>query len=271
MTDSDSRQAPFYVTKAEDRQLRVAADLLSPSLVIDQASSFDEYVRQMMVPPAVMDLAHKATDIRLAAWENQALRKQFEPALTDDERPRLLREILRRESQEDPSHPPYVRVACTGRGKYDDLAEQYGYDPNLPMAGDSGDFGSPVVLELWPAGHYSPMHSHGNTTGIIYCLAGQLDVMSYSKLDWNADKRGLVTLTPGKVCLALRRHLRRAQGVLPHGRRPSRPARPDQQHRRLRRQLPRLPRRAQAVDGPLRAVRPGVRGAGRRRRLLLRR
>ncbi|MFB7633934.1 hypothetical protein ACFC0M_23740 [Streptomyces sp. NPDC056149] len=197
-TDSDSRQAPFYVTKAEDRQLRVAADLLSPSLLIDQASSFDEYVRQMMVPPAVMDLARKAANIRLAAWESQALREQFEPALTDDERPRLLREILRRKSQEDPSHPPYVRVACTGRGKYDDLAEQYGYDPTLPMAGDSGDFGSPVVLELWPAGHYSPMHSHGNTTGIIYCLAGQLDVMSYRELDWNADRRGLVTLTPGR-------------------------------------------------------------------------
>ena len=48
------------------------------------------------------------------------------------------------------------------------------------------------------AQHYSPMHSHGETTGIIHCLDGQLDVMSYSHLDWNAEKRGLVTLTPGQ-------------------------------------------------------------------------
>ncbi|SOD86816.1 hypothetical protein [Streptomyces sp. Ag109_G2-15] len=76
---------------------------------------------------------------------------------------------------------------------YDDLARDYGYEP------DGGQMtGSPVVLEIWPAQHYSPIHSHGETTGIIYCLAGQLDVMSYSKLEWKAEKRALVTLTPGQ-------------------------------------------------------------------------
>jgi hypothetical protein len=55
-----------------------------------------------------------------------------------------------------------------------------------------------VVLEIWPAQHYSPMHSHGGTTGIIYCLAGQIDVMVYGGLSWDADKLGLLTLTPGQ-------------------------------------------------------------------------
>jgi hypothetical protein len=54
------------------------------------------------------------------------------------------------------------------------------------------------ILEIWPAQHYSPIHSHGHTPGIIHCLAGQLDVMAYDKLAWDAPKRGLFTLTPGQ-------------------------------------------------------------------------
>jgi hypothetical protein len=55
-----------------------------------------------------------------------------------------------------------------------------------------------VVLEIWPAQHYSPIHSHGHTSGIIFCLAGQLDVMLYDRLDWDATKLGMLTLTPGQ-------------------------------------------------------------------------
>lgn len=91
-------------------------------------------------------------------------------------------------------HPPYIRVACTGKGDYDDLAGEYGYQ----VAQHPGDAGPPVVLEIWPARHYSPMHSHGGTAGIIYCLAGQIDVMVYGGLGWDADRLGLLTLTPGQ-------------------------------------------------------------------------
>ncbi|WP_431040576.1 hypothetical protein ACQUSR_00890 [Streptomyces sp. P1-3] len=188
---SENPGPPFYVSKAEERELRVAAEKLTPALVVDQASSFDEYVRQLMVPPAVMDLARKAADIRLASWEVQAIRELLDPDTVT--KPRLLREILIDKAKNDPSHPPYIRVACTGKGHYDDDAKAHGYEET-----DEGDFGSPVVLEIWPAQHYSPMHSHGDTTGIVYCLAGQIDVMSYGSLDWNAEKRGLVTLTPGQ-------------------------------------------------------------------------
>src|SRR6185312_15768337 len=87
-----------------------------------------------------------------------------------------------------------IRVACTGRGDYDNLVSEYCYT----TMGHHGDAGSPAVLEIWPAQHYSPIHSHGGTTGIIYCLTGQLDVMLYAGLRWDAKKLALVTLTPGQ-------------------------------------------------------------------------
>lgn len=193
---------PFHISKEEDRQLRIKADRLSPSLVITQPSSFDEYARQLMVPPAIMDLARKAANIRLSAWEVEAMRKHLEPPdpiVTADPtsaKMGLLRRILLDKAAKDDTHPPYIRVACTGRGVYDDWATEYGYARTFDL--EPGDYGSPVVLEIWPAQHYSPIHSHGNTTGIVFCLAGQLDVMAYEKLDWNSPKAGLTTLTPGQ-------------------------------------------------------------------------
>jgi hypothetical protein len=78
-------------------------------------------------------------------------------------------------------------------------ARKYGYKVSRGEKDiHKGEFGSPVVLEIWPAQHYSPMHSHGQTTGIIYCLTGQIDVMAYSELSWDSPKAGLLTLTPGQ-------------------------------------------------------------------------
>lgn len=194
-TDERSeRRAPFYVTKEEERRLRREAERLVPSPIVFPPSSFDEYVRQLMVPKSVMDLARKAANIRLSAWEVQAIRTHLEPA--DSVRPRLLRSILERKAEDDASHPPYIRVACTGVGRFDEWAEDLGYEGEDDYM---GDYGSPVVLEIWPAQHYSPIHSHGDTTGIVYCLAGELDVMVYGDdLAWDMPKAGLLTLTPGQ-------------------------------------------------------------------------
>jgi hypothetical protein len=177
------------VSKDEEGALRINASRLSPSLVITQATCFDEYARQLMVPPTVMDLARKASEIRLSGWEIEGIRAQLEP--TGDG---ILRRILKEKIKFDGSHPPYIRVACTGKGDYDDLADEYGCTTAL----HHGDVGSPVVLEIWPAQHYSPIHSHGGTTGIIHCLTGQIDVMAYGALRWDAEKLGLQTLTPGQ-------------------------------------------------------------------------
>jgi hypothetical protein len=186
---SENASPPFFVTKDEERALRVNAGQLSPSLIIAQAASFDEYARQLMVPPTVMDLVHKASGIHLSTWEIEGIRAQLDPTGGG-----LLRRILKEKIKSDDSHPPYIRVACTGKGDYDHLAGEYSY----AATSHRGDTGSPVVLEIWPAQHYSPIHSHGGTTGIIYCLAGQIDVMAYGELRWDAEKLGLVTLTPGQ-------------------------------------------------------------------------
>jgi len=164
------------------------------SLVIGQPTSFDDYVRQLMIPTRVLELARKASSIRFSAWEAEAIRASIAPG------DGLLRRILELKARADDSHPPYIRVACTGNGDYDRLAAEYGYkvEPE-PEPKHEGDFGSPVVLELWPAQHYSPMHSHGDTTGIIYSLFGQIDVMAYGMpLAWEAEKVALVTMTPGQ-------------------------------------------------------------------------
>lgn len=41
-------------------------------------------------------------------------------------------------------------------------------DPTLPCAG------IPFVLEIWPAGHNSPIHNHGNAYGIVRMLHGDI-------------------------------------------------------------------------------------------------
>jgi len=191
---------PYYITAQEELELRVRAsqgilvNKVPTSLVIGQSTSFDDYVRQLMIPTRVLELARKATTIRLSAWEVEGVRASIAPG------DGLLREILKKKAAEDDSHPPYIRVACTGKGDYDEMAaDRYGYR----AGGDgqdvhAGEFGSPVVLEIWPAQHYSPMHSHGRTTGIVFSLSGQIDVMAYADLDWKAAKVGLLTLTPGQ-------------------------------------------------------------------------
>jgi len=123
------------------------------------------------------------------------MRKQIAPAGTG-ENMGLLRRILLEKNSKDGTHPPYIRVACTGQEDYDELATEHGHIDHLGHL--QGDIGSPVVLEIWPAQHYSPIHSHEHTSGIVFCLAGRLDVMLYDRLDWNATKLGLVTLTPGQ-------------------------------------------------------------------------
>ncbi|RAW08259.1 hypothetical protein DKQ62_04335 [Halomonas elongata] len=188
---------PFHITQEEDRELRRKAASAIPSPVISQASSFDEYVQQLMIPPVVMDMARKAENMRLSPWEIAAMRKHLAPAKHHDKNIGLLRKILHKKAKADPSHPPYIRVACTGKSQYDYLAEADGHI-HKPVHHKKGDVGSPVVLEIWPAQHYSPIHSHGETTGIVFCLAGQLDVMLYGSLDGNAEKLGLTTLTPGQ-------------------------------------------------------------------------
>jgi hypothetical protein len=49
-----------------------------------------------------------------------------------------------------------------------------------PNQGDSP--GSPYVLEIWPGGHYSPIHDHGDASAIIKVLHGTIWVELYPEL-----------------------------------------------------------------------------------------
>ncbi|EIE21521.1 hypothetical protein COCSUDRAFT_56736 [Coccomyxa subellipsoidea C-169] len=41
--------------------------------------------------------------------------------------------------------------------------------------------GIPYVLEIWPAGHFSPVHNHGNAFGIVRILHGSITARTYNK------------------------------------------------------------------------------------------
>ena len=187
---NDNLKPPFYVTPEEELQLRIRASQVSPSPVIAPATTFDDFTRQLMIPSTAMELARKASNIHFSAWETEAIRA----SLTNG----ILKFITDEKYRRDNSHPAYIRVACTGKGDFDDLIVKR--NPELSGAEEehAGDFGSPVVLEIWPGQHFSPIHTHGKTTGIIYCLTGQIDVMLYESLDWDANKLALLTLTPGQ-------------------------------------------------------------------------
>lgn len=187
---TEERNPPFYITPEEEIQLRIAANRLEPAVVVAPATSFDDYVRQLMIPSVVMDLVQKAALIRFSAWEVEAIRASLNNG--------MLRQILDWKWDADKSHPPYIRVACTGIGKYDKQVLESAPQLYASFPEDQ-TFGSPAVLEIWPGQHYSPIHSHGETTGIIYALTGQIDAMLYEELKWPAKNVGLVTLTPGQA------------------------------------------------------------------------
>jgi hypothetical protein len=47
--------------------------------------------------------------------------------------------------------------------------------------------GIPYVMEIWPVGHYSPIHNHGSSEAVIRVLHGQLEVSLYPFLCGQKD------------------------------------------------------------------------------------
>lgn len=50
----------------------------------------------------------------------------------------------------------------------------------IRQQGDSP--GIPFVLEIWPGGHYSPIHDHGNACAVIKVLHGSINCTWYDSL-----------------------------------------------------------------------------------------
>lgn len=47
--------------------------------------------------------------------------------------------------------------------------------------------GIPYVLEIWPKGHYSPIHNHGNANAVIKVLHGTIHIGIYNKHVHSSD------------------------------------------------------------------------------------
>lgn len=79
---------------------------------------------------------------------------------------------IKQKSEEfTPGHPnlaeTYLRIT---------LSENNGESPGIPY-----------VMEIWPVGHYSPIHNHGGSEAVIRVLHGQLDVSLYPFLCGQKD------------------------------------------------------------------------------------
>jgi hypothetical protein len=173
---------PFNITPDEERELRQAGMRLSPSPFYHASQPFDG-------PQTVVELYKTFCGFRLADWQVESIQASL---FTEGA---LLHRILAWKTEADGSHPPNIRVGLSGKGDFDDSQD-------LDSGNHRGDFGCPSTIEIWPSAHYSPIHQHGDTTGIILGLAGELDIMEYAVPEWSWDgtKVGLITVTAGDVC-----------------------------------------------------------------------
>ncbi|CAF1352855.1 unnamed protein product, partial [Didymodactylos carnosus] len=60
--------------------------------------------------------------------------------------------------------------------------------------------GIPYVLEIWPSGHNSPIHNHGNSYGIIRVLYNEILISLYRSLNENNQKSIITRLLHENDC-----------------------------------------------------------------------
>ena len=70
----------------------------------------------------------------------------------------------------------------------------------ITMSQNNGESpGSPYVLEIWPIGHYSPVHSHAGANAIIRVLYGNIHVRLFPYLSPKAQSFGNATFKTGDI------------------------------------------------------------------------
>ena len=80
-------------------------------------------------------------------------------------------------------------------GEFGGLNETY---LRVTLGSSYGDSpGIPYVLEIWPAGHFSPVHNHGNSNAVIKVLFGTINVGIYNK--FTPDINGDLPFPPPKL------------------------------------------------------------------------
>jgi hypothetical protein len=160
---------PFGVNEEEAAELRLAALYSRPSPTIVEPRDVEEMMGMNDVPEEALALYRRASTLRLSPWEKEAIRRSLQIG--------KLREIWEEKQAEVPfPDMVYLRVDC--------------YVKSIQ---------APCVLEIWPGRHYSFMHEHSDSTGIVFALAGRVDAMVYASLDWNAKKAGLISVDRGNA------------------------------------------------------------------------
>ncbi len=79
---------------------------------------------------------------------------------------------------------------CWCNTRLKEKATEFGKDPNpletylrITLGENNGESpGIPYVMEIWPIGHYSPIHNHGGANAIIRVLHGSIQVNLYPYL-----------------------------------------------------------------------------------------
>lgn len=73
-----------------------------------------------------------------------------------------------------------LKAKATTFGEKPNLAETY---LRITLNENNGESpGIPYVMEIWPAGHYSPIHNHGGSSAVIRVLHGGIHVRLFSFL-----------------------------------------------------------------------------------------
>jgi hypothetical protein len=164
---------PFHIDQEVAQKLRLQALYARPAPIIVDSRDIEEYVGQNDIPSINMDLFRRVRTLRLSQWEEVAIRRSL--WLRYGVLRCIIKEKAKRQIEDNqPPETSYVRVDCYGKSTQ-----------------------TPCVLEIWPGGHYSPMHEHSESSGIVFGVCGHVDVMVYQGLDWNADKLGLVSVDRG--------------------------------------------------------------------------
>jgi len=167
---SDGCLGAFGIDAAEATALMEAVGFLSPSPLIFEPTGVFDYGRLHEIPEAAFDLYRRSARLRLTHWEQEAIRASLNRP--DGALRHLLDAKASREGVTD-RRTTYLRVDCFGKR-----------------------IQSPCLLEIWPGGHYSPIHEHAESIGLMKGVFGRVDIMLYEGLSSDPKASALLNVTP---------------------------------------------------------------------------
>jgi hypothetical protein len=142
-------------------------------IILTKKPDFIDFDRNLVFPSDLPEEGKKLYD-RIENLGNSDIDKKLIEAINFSlyTKDCLLYERLKEKklNQKDPNMT-YLRVP-------------FGYD-----VGASGQPGQPIVLEIWPKGHYSPVHNHGDAVAVIKLLSGTLKSEWYNPLSDNYNEK----------------------------------------------------------------------------------